>query len=62
VRSCETITQPPEPFHVTPRALPGRTCWHDDLSRSRAAQPLNRQSERVMPARGIDLRVSTMAE
>jgi hypothetical protein len=26
-RRCEAITQPPAPFHVTPAALPGRTCW-----------------------------------
>ena len=27
-RTCETITQPPAPFHVTPRAAsPEQTCW-----------------------------------
>jgi hypothetical protein len=26
-RACETITQPPAPFHVTPRASPAPTCW-----------------------------------
>ena len=26
-RSCEKITQPPAPFHVIPRAVPGRASW-----------------------------------
>ena len=26
-RACETITHSPAPFHVTPRASLGRTCW-----------------------------------
>jgi transposase len=26
-RACETITQPPAPFHAIAPALPGRACW-----------------------------------
>jgi transposase len=26
-RHCEKITQPPAPFHVIARGLPGRACW-----------------------------------
>src|SRR3954469_13912019 len=61
-RQCETITQPPAPFHVTPRGFAGpnllamilfeKFCQH---------QPLNRQSERYA-REGIDLSVSTLAD
>jgi transposase len=26
-RSCETITQPPAPFHAIARGFAGRACW-----------------------------------
>src|SRR6201993_1917320 len=61
-RDCERITQPPAPFHVTPRGFAGpnllamilfeKFCQH---------QPLNRQSERYR-REGIDLSVSTLAD
>jgi hypothetical protein len=46
-RDCEKITQPPAPFHVTPRGFAGPSLLamilFDKLSKH---QPLNRQSER----------------
>lgn len=41
-RQCEAISQPPAPFHVTPAALPVRTCWQWCCSEVRptpAAEP-----------------------
>jgi len=61
-RECETITQPPAPFHVTPAGL-RRTepSGHDPVREVRQHQPLNRQSERYR-REGIDLSVSTLAD
>ena len=51
-RDCETITQPPAPFHVTPRGLAGPSLLAMILfEKFGQHQPLNRQSERY-PARG----------
>ena len=61
-RSCETITQPPAPFHVIARGRAGpdllATIMHAKFGEH---QPLNRQSERFF-REGIDLGVSTLAD
>ena len=61
-RSCESITEPPAPFHPIPRGragahllaeiLHGKFCEH---------QPLNRQSD-SFARDGLDLSVSTLAD
>ena len=33
-RDCETISQPPAPFHATPRGWAGPTCWRRSSLRS----------------------------
>src|SRR6476660_230813 len=61
-RACETITQPPAPFHVTPRGFAGPNLLAMILfEKFGQHQPLNRQSERYA-REGIDLRVSTLAD
>ena len=61
-RSCEAITQPPAPFHVTPRGFAGPNLLAMILfEKFGQHQPLNRQSERYA-REGIDLSVSTLAE
>jgi transposase len=61
-RSCETITQPPAPFHVTPRGFAGPSLLAMILFEKYGQhQPLNRQSERYA-REGIDLSVSTLAD
>jgi transposase len=61
-RSCETITQPPAPFHPIARGRAGSellaTILHGKFGDH---QPLNRQSERFAQE-GIDLSVSTLAD
>ena len=61
-RACETITQPPAPFHVTPRGFAGPNLLamilFDKFGRY---PPLNRQSDRFA-REGIDLSVSTLAD
>jgi transposase len=61
-RDCETITQPPAPFHATPRGFIGpqllATIVFDKFGMH---QPLNRQSQRFR-CEGIDLCVSTLAD
>ena len=61
-RDCEGITQPPAPFHATPRAFLGpnllATILFDKFGQH---LPLNRQSERFA-REGIDLSVSTLAD
>ena len=61
-RSCETITQPPAPFHPIMRGRAGpdllATIIHGKFGEH---QPLNRQSERFAQD-GIDLSVSTLAD
>jgi transposase len=61
-RSCETITQPPAPFHPIARGRAGpdllATILHGKFGEH---QPLNRQSERFA-LEGIDLSVSTLAD
>ena len=61
-RQCETITQPPAPFHVTSRGFAGPNLLAMILFEKFAQhQPLNRQSERYR-REGIDLSVSTLAD
>ncbi|MBB4398806.1 transposase [Bradyrhizobium sp. ERR14] len=61
-RDCEAITQPPAPFHATPRGYIGpqllATILFDKFGQH---QPLNRQSQRFR-CEGIDLSVSTLAD
>lgn len=61
-RSCETITQPPAPFHVIARGFAGPSLLAMILVEKYANhQPLNRQSEQYA-REGIKLSVSTMAD
>jgi transposase len=61
-RQCETITQPPAPFHVTPRGFAGPNLLAMILfEKFGQHQPLNRQSERYR-REGIDLSLSTLAD
>jgi transposase len=61
-RECETITQPPAPFHVTPRGFIGPNLLAMVLfEKFGQHQPLNRQSERY-GREGIELSVSTLAD
>jgi transposase len=54
-RQCEAITQPPAPFHVTPRGFAGPNLLAMILyEKFGQHQPLNRQSERY-GREGIDL-------
>jgi transposase len=61
-RDCEAITQPPAPFHATPRGYIGpqllATILFDKFGQH---IPLNRQSQRFK-CEGIDLGVSTLAD
>jgi transposase len=61
-QDCETIAQPPAPFHVTPRGFAGPNLLAMILfEKFGQHQPLNRQSERYR-REGIDLSVSTLAD
>ncbi len=61
-RECKTITQPPAPFHVTPRGFIGPNLLATILfEKFGQHQPLNRQSERY-GREGINLSVSTLAD
>ena len=61
-RDCETITQPPAPFHATPRGFAGPNLLAMILfEKFGQHQPLNRQSERYR-REGIDLSLSTLAD
>ena len=61
-RSCETITQPPAPFHAIARGFAGASLLAMMLVEKYANhQPLNRQSEQYA-REGIELSVSTMAD
>lgn len=61
-RECEKITQPPAPFHVTPRGFAGPNLLAMILFEKFAQhQPLNRQSERYA-SEGVDLSLSTLAD
>jgi transposase len=61
-RSCETITQPPAPFHPIARGRAGPNLLAMVLyGKYGNHQPLNRQSE-GFAREGIDLSVSTLAD
>ena len=61
-RDCETIAQPPAPFHVTPRGFVGPNLLAMILfEKFGQHQPLNRQSERYA-REGIELSLSTLAD
>ena len=61
-RQCETIAQPPAPFHVTSRGFAGPNLLAMVLfEKFGQHQPLNRQSERYA-REGIDLSLSTLAD
>ena len=61
-RDCETITQPPAPFHITPRGFAGPNLLATILfEKFGQHQPLNRLSERY-GREGINLSVSTLAD
>jgi len=61
-RQCEAITQPPAPFHVTPRGFAGPSLLAMILfEKFGQHQPLNRQSERYS-REGVDLSLSTLAD
>lgn len=60
-RACETITQPPAPFHPIARGRAGPNLLAMVLDAKFAQhQPLNRQSE-IYAREGVDLDVSTLA-
>ncbi len=61
-RECETITQPPAPFHVVPRGWAGPSFLATLLFEKYGQhQPLNRQAERFA-REGVPLSVSTLAD
>ena len=61
-RDCETITQPPAPFHVVPRGWAGPSFLAMVLFEKYGQhQPLNRQAERF-GREGVPLSVSTLAD
>ena len=61
-RACETITQPPAPFHTIPRAWAGPTLLAMVLfEKFGQHQPLNRQCERFA-REGVEISLSTLAD
>ena len=61
-RDCETITQPPAPFHVIPRGLAGPSLLAMILyEKFGQHQPLNRQAERYAHE-GVPISLSTLAD
>jgi transposase len=61
-RDCEKITQPPAPFHVTPRGLFGPSFLAMLLfEKFGQHQPLNRQAERYA-REGVGIALSTLAD
>ncbi len=61
-RACETITQPPAPFHATPRGWAGPSLLAMILfEKFGQHQPLNRQAERFA-REGVELSLSTLAD
>jgi transposase len=61
-RHCESISQPPAPFHVIPRGFAGPSLLAMILFEKYGVhQPLNRQSERYAKE-GVDLSLSTLAD
>lgn len=61
-RDCERISQPPAPFHATPRGWAGPNLLAMILfEKFGQHQPLNRQAERYA-REGVDLSLSTLAD
>ena len=61
-RACEKISQPPAPFHPTPRGWAGPNLLAMILfEKFGQHQPLNRQAERYAKE-GVDLSLSTIAD
>ena len=61
-RHCEKISQPPAPFHPTPRGWAGPNLLAMILfEKYRQHQPLNRQRDRYA-REGVDLSLSTLAD
>ena len=61
-RDCEAISQPPAPFHVTPRGWAGPSLLAMILFEKYGQhQPLNRQAERYA-REGVPLSLSTLAD
>ncbi|MDF0491538.1 IS66 family transposase [Sphingomonas sp. H39-1-10] len=61
-RACERITQPPAPFHVTPRGMFGPSLLAMILfEKFGQHQPLNRQRDRYA-REGVELSLSTLAD
>lgn len=61
-RDCEKITQPPAPFHVTPRGMFGPSFLAMVLfEKFGAHQPLNRQRDRYA-REGVELSLTTLAD
>lgn len=61
-RACEKISQPPAPFHPTPRGWAGPNLLAMVLfEKFGQHQPLNRQAERYAKE-GVDLSLSTLAD
>jgi transposase len=61
-RDCETISEPPAPFHVIPRGRIGASLLAMILFEKYGChQPLNRQSERYA-REGVELDVSSLAD
>ncbi|CAA9525929.1 MAG: Mobile element protein [uncultured Sphingomonadaceae bacterium] len=61
-RACEAVTQPPAPFHATPRGLFGPSLLAMVMfEKFGTHQPLNRQRDRYA-REGVDLSLSTLAD
>lgn len=61
-RACQTITQPPAPFHVTPRAMFGPHFLASlAFNKFGLHQPLNSQRDRL-ESQGVPLSLSTLAD
>jgi transposase len=61
-RACEAISQPPAPFHATPRGMFGPSLLAMILfEKFGAHQPLNRQAERYA-REGVEISLSTLAD
>lgn len=61
-RDCETISQPPAPFHVTPRGWAGPSLLAMIMfEKFGQHQPLNRQADRYA-REGVPLSLSTLAD
>ncbi len=61
-RACEAVSQPPAPFHATPRGLFGPSLLAMIMfEKFGTHQPLNRQRDRYA-REGVDLSLSTLAD